>query len=134
MTRSQFFAAVAPRSRADCSSMEDCRCKSLIPFLKRFFNLIGSPQKFDTWLASCYPTYMQSFIISHSSCAEQYGDMFSDTQTHSLTHTQLNHQWLVSDKSAIPVKHIFITDVHRCMSVILTNLVLFTLFYGHGAP
>ena len=26
-----------------------------------------------------------SFIISHSSCAEQYGDMSSDTQTH--THT-----------------------------------------------
>ena len=30
---------------------------------------------------------MQSFIISHSPCAEQYGDMSSDTQTHSLTHT-----------------------------------------------
>ena len=28
---------------------------------------------------------MQSFIISHSSCAEQYGDMSSDTQTHSHT-------------------------------------------------
>ena len=28
---------------------------------------------------------MQSFIVSHSSCAEQYGDMSSDTQTHSHT-------------------------------------------------
>ena len=42
----------------------------------------GSPPKFDTLLASWYPTYMQSFIISHSSCAEQYGDMSSDTQNH----------------------------------------------------
>ena len=50
-------------------------------------NLIGSPPKFDTLLAVWYPTYMQSFIISHSSCAEQYGDMSSDTQTHSHTHT-----------------------------------------------
>ena len=32
-------------------------------------------------------TYMQSFIISHSSCAKQYGDMFTDTQIHSLTHS-----------------------------------------------
>ena len=31
------------------------------------------------------PEYMQSFIISHSSCAEQYGDMSSDTQIHSHT-------------------------------------------------
>ena len=29
---------------------------------------------------------MQSFIISHSSCAEQYGDMSSNTQTHTFTH------------------------------------------------
>ena len=28
---------------------------------------------------------MHSFLISHSSCAEQYGDMSSDTHTH--THT-----------------------------------------------
>ena len=43
---------------------------------------------------------MQSFIISHSTCAEQYGDMSADTQIHthtdthtdSLTHTQLKHQ------------------------------------------
>ena len=27
------------------------------------------------------------FIISHSPCAEQYGDMSADTQTHSLTPT-----------------------------------------------
>ena len=31
--------------------------------------------------------YMQSFIISHSSCAEQYGDMSADTQTHTHTRT-----------------------------------------------
>ena len=50
------------------------------------FNWVtGSPPKFDTLLASWYPTYMQSFIISHSSCAEQYGDMSADTQTHSHT-------------------------------------------------
>ena len=53
------------------------------------FNWVtGSPPKSDTLLASWYPTYMQSFIISHSSCAEQYGDMSSDTQTHSHRHTQ----------------------------------------------
>ena len=51
---------------------------------KLFFNLIGSPPKFDTLLASWYPTYMQSFIISHSSCTEQYGDM--SLERHSLTH------------------------------------------------
>ena len=28
-----------------------------------------------------------SFIISHSSCAEQYGNMSSDTQTHTHTHS-----------------------------------------------
>ena len=51
-----------------------------------FFNWVtGSPPNFDTLLASWYPTYMQSFIISHSSCAEQYGDMSSDKQAH--THT-----------------------------------------------
>ena len=54
--------------------------------LKRFLNLIGSLPKFDTLLASRYLAYMQSFVISHSSCAEQYSDMSSDTQTHSHTH------------------------------------------------
>ena len=56
------------------------------------FNWVtGSPTKCDdTLVASWYPTYMQSFIISHSSCAEQYGDMSSDTQTHSRTH-RLTH-------------------------------------------
>ena len=50
------------------------------------FNWVtGSPPKFETLLASWYPTYMQSFIISHSSCAEQYGDMSADTQIHTLT-------------------------------------------------
>ena len=38
------------------------------------------------------------FIISHSSCAEQYGDMSADAQTHRLTtHTQIYHQRLVSN-------------------------------------
>ena len=57
-------------------------------FLKRFLKcnwVTGSPPKFDTLLASWYPTYIQSFIISLSPCAEQYGDMSSDTQTHSHT-------------------------------------------------
>ena len=38
-------------------------------------------------LAVWYPTYMQSFIISHSSCAEQYGDMSADTQMWTHRHT-----------------------------------------------
>ena len=43
-------------------------------FLNVFkFNWItGSPPKFDTLLASWYPTYMQSFIISHSSWNEAF--------------------------------------------------------------
>ena len=45
-----------------------------------------SPPNVDTLLASWYSTYMQSFIISHSSYAEQYGDMSSNTQTHTFTH------------------------------------------------
>ena len=68
---------------------------------KNVIGSLGQHKKFDTLLASWYPTYMQSFIISHSSCAEQYGDMSSDTRTH--THTQLNHQRLVSNQLAIPV-------------------------------
>ena len=35
-------------------------------------------------------TYMQSFIISHSACAEQYGDMSADTQAHTYTHSHTN--------------------------------------------
>ena len=31
---------------------------------------------------------MQSFIISHSSCAEQYGDMSPDTHTHAQAHAR----------------------------------------------
>ena len=58
----------------------------------QFHLVTGSSPKFDTLLASWYPTYMQSFIISHSSYAEQYGDMSSNRLTHSLTesHTQKN--------------------------------------------
>ena len=45
-------------------------------FINKFFkhligSLHGSPPKFDTLLASLYPTYMHSL-------AEQYGDMYSD--------------------------------------------------------
>ena len=36
------FAAVATRPRADCSNMEDRRCKSLIKLLKRLKKIIGS--------------------------------------------------------------------------------------------
>ena len=52
------------------------------------FNCVtGSPPTFDTLLASRYPTYMQSFIISDSSCAEQYGDIClrTDSLARSLT-------------------------------------------------
>ena len=66
----------------------------------------GSPPQFETLLASFYPAYIQSVIISHSACAEQYGDMSSQTQTHALTQTQLNHQLVVSDKSAILMRAI----------------------------
>ena len=55
--------------------------KNVFQFIK--FNWVtGSPPKFDTLLAVWSWTYMQSFIISHSSCAEQYGDMCPDTYTH----------------------------------------------------
>ena len=50
----------------------------------------GSPPKFDTLLAVWYRTYMQSFIISHSSCAEQYGDMSPDTHTHTIKFIKFN--------------------------------------------
>ena len=60
------------------------RTQTKLIFFK--FNWVtGSPPKFDTLLASWYPTYMQSFTISHSSCGEQYGDMSSDGLTHSHT-------------------------------------------------
>ena len=101
-------------------------------FFKRFFKfkwVTGSLLQFDTLLASWYPTYVQSFIISHSSSYdEQYlthcwhhgtrhtckvslsaihhhatSNMATCLRTHILTHTQLNHQRLMSDKSAIPV-------------------------------
>ena len=56
-------------------------------------NVAGSPPKFDTLLASWYPTYMQSFIISHSSCDEQYGDMSSDRLTRTHTNGLLQYHW-----------------------------------------
>ena len=56
----------------------------LMAFYKATFNWVTwSPPKFDTLLASWYPK--ESFMISHSSCAEQYGDMSSDRHTHSHT-------------------------------------------------
>ena len=54
-------------------------------FFLKYNRVTGSPPKFDILLASWYPTYMQSFIISHSSCAEQCGDMSSERLTHSHT-------------------------------------------------
>ena len=72
--------------------------------VKTFFKfswVTGSPPKFDTLLASWYPTYMQSFIISHSSCAEQYGDMSPSnmatclrTDTHKPVKTFLKFSWV----------------------------------------
>ena len=44
----------------------------------------GSPQTLDTLLASWYPTCMQRFLISHSSCEEQYGDMSSERQNNTI--------------------------------------------------
>ena len=88
---------------------------SLNKTIKRFENLIGSLGHHQN-LTHCwhYGTRhnMQSFIIIHSSCAEQYGDISSDTD--SLIHTQLNHQRLVSDKSAIAcsIKYMMIFFPH----------------------
>ena len=63
------------------------------------FNWVtGSPPKFDTLLASCYPTYMQSFIISHSSFAEQYGDLAATDVKHRMTEvTGVQQQTLYVD-------------------------------------
>ena len=62
-------------------------CDRVTETFFKFNWVTGSLPKFDTLLASWYPTYIQSFIISHSSCAEQYVNMSSDTQTQSHTHT-----------------------------------------------
>ena len=57
---------------------------------------------------------MQSFIISHSSCAEQYGDMSADAQIHSLTHTgcwptswpyQYNIQYIIIVGPLLPIRY-----------------------------
>ena len=71
----------------------DSRNNTISNFLKMNW-VIGSPPKFDTLLASLYLTYMHSFIISHSSCAEQYGDMSSEGLTHSDTHTFFKFNWV----------------------------------------
>ena len=52
--------------------------------LKRLIFLIGSLGHHQ------HLTHMHSFIISHTSCAEQFGDMSSETQTHSHTHSHTN--------------------------------------------
>ena len=86
-------------------------------FLK--FNWItGSPPKFDTLLASWYPTYKQSFIISHSSCAEQYGDMSLERLTH--THTTAGVQLHVVGHTSI----IFLSDI-RIHNIIVSILCIF---------
>ena len=94
-------AAVCAWSRSN-SRKTSCRVTAMVRrarkqrkhFLKRFKKkcncVTGSPPKFDTLLASWYPTYMQSFIISHSSCAAQYGDTPADTQTRSLTNSHIH--------------------------------------------
>ena len=105
----------------------------------------GSPPQLDTLLASWYPNTCK---VSKSAIQHVPSNMAPCLRTHRLTHTQLNHQRLVSILSAIPVLglclgwygHLIVlysityilTDVHRCMSAILTNIVSFTLFYGHG--
>ena len=91
--------------------------------IKTFFKcnwVTGSPPKFDTLWASWYLTYMQSFIISHSSCAEKYGDMSSDTQTHSPTIKlptagvrQLGHTSIIPILLAYTIIPILLADTIR---------------------
>ena len=98
--------------------MERHARKSAYTFLKRLLNLIywvsGSPTTFDTVLASWYPTFMQSFILSHSSCDEQYGDMSSDTHTHLYT---------IKPPTA-GVRQVGHTSIHFVIKSVLLQLVL----------
>ena len=72
------------------------------------------------------------FIISHSSCAEQYGVMTADTHTHTHTytksHTQINGLRLVSNQLAIPVYMYCLTFSTRnstaCGSNIMVSYIL----------
>ena len=77
--------------------------------------LTGSPPKFDTLLASWYPTYMQSFLISHSSCADQYGDMSADTHIHTYTNTPRAGVQLVSNTSI---------NISYCVSVLRLRTII----------
>ena len=51
--------------------MRHYKVKQIVLTFLKFNWVTGSPPKFDILLAVWYPTYMQSFIISNSSCAEQ---------------------------------------------------------------
>ena len=83
---------------------------------KTKFNCVtGSPPKCDTLLASWYPTYMQSFIISHSSCAEQYGEWL---RTHRLTHSHTIKPPTVGVRQ---VGHTSIRDIQRRSSIQLPS-------------
>ena len=57
---------------------------------------------------------MHSFILSHSSCAEQYGDMSSDTHTHSYT---------IKPPTA-GVRQVGHTSIHFVIKSVLLQLVL----------
>ena len=59
---------------------------------------------------------MQSFIISHSSCAEQYGDMSPDTHTHARTHARTHahtHTHNIDSNIFFEIKESKITRGHN---------------------
>ena len=85
----------------------------------------------------------QPFIMRRAIWRHVFGH--TDSHTHTLTHSHTHSHTHTSKPSTAGVQlvgHIsknyvchtsniiFITDVHRCMSAILTNLVLFTMFTG----
>ena len=70
-----------------------------VSFLKEYYQQPLSILRGIIYNVSLHPAYANDihakFHISHSSCAEQYGAMSADPHTHTYTHTQINHQWLV---------------------------------------
>ena len=71
------FAAVATRLRADCSSMEDRRCNSLVTFFKRFFNLIGS-RGHRQKLTHCWHHGTHAHKSARRKCIEELESMCHD--------------------------------------------------------
>ena len=78
-------------------------------FFKRFLNLIGSLGHHQN-LTHCWhhgtrhaKFHNQPFIMRRAIWRHVFGHTDSLTHSLTLTHIRLNHQRLVSDKSAIPV-------------------------------